>query len=160
LIEGLIKKSSFIYRNPLLYSVILIFLLVLIGSFVLERSKLHTVFFRNARENRLPVMGPVYREFGLRRIENCCIGQVLELTDNGLYMETKDEEGCNVVFSENTRFLSGKDIKVGDLVMIMGELTDGEIIAFGIRKIEDIDNFYWQQPMNHGFPKRIGPPER
>ncbi len=60
-IEALVKKYPFAYRKPLVYSLIAVAVFVVLLSFVLERVHLQEQLLTRARQNRLPVFGPVYR---------------------------------------------------------------------------------------------------
>jgi len=155
LIGWLVKKSPVVYRKPLLYSVLVILILVLFGSLAFERTRFHTALFKKAQDHKLPLIGSAYRGCCSKPIKNTYIGEVTELAENGFRLKTRQGD-FNVVFSKNTRFLSGRDIKVGDLLIVMGERQNGTILASGVRKIEDIDNLCLPH-MNYKLPKRLMP---
>ena len=155
LIGWLVKKSPVVYRKPLLYSVIVILILILFGSFMFERTRFHTALFKKAQDYKLPLIGSAYRGCCLKPIKNTYIGKVTEMAENGFHLKTKQGD-FYVVFSKNTRFLFGEDIEVGDLLIVMGERQNSKILAFGVRKIEDIDNLCLPL-MNYKIPKRLMP---
>ena len=152
LIWGLAKKSSLVYSKPLLYSILAIFILVLLGSFLFEKTRVHNVLFKRAQDFKLPLMGEMYRGYGLRSIENVFIGEVREVIENSFSIKTREGKTFQVVFSGKTRFPFGKEVKVGDLLIVMGREQNGTILASGIRKIENTDNLYLP-PMNYRSPK-------
>ena len=156
LIGWLVKKSPVVYRKPLLYSILAIFILILFSSFLFERTRFHTALFKRAQDYKLPVIGSAYRGCCLKQIKNTYIGEVTELAENGFYFKTRKGQDFNVIFSKNTRFPFGKDIKVGDLLIVMGERQNSKILASGVRKIEDIDNLCLPH-MNYKLPKRFMP---
>lgn len=155
LIWWLVKKSPVVYRKPLLYSILTIFILILFSSFLFEGTRFHTTLFKRAQDYKLPVIGSAYRGCCLKPIRNTYIGKVTELAENEFYFKTRQGD-FNVVFSKNTHFPFGRDIKVGDLLIVMGERQNSKILAFGVRKIEDIDNLCLPL-MNYKLPKRVMP---
>ena len=70
LIGWLVKKSPIVYRKPLLYSILTIFILILFSSFLLERTRFHTTLFKRAQDYKLPVIGSAYRGCCLKSIKN------------------------------------------------------------------------------------------
>lgn len=155
LIGWLVKKSPVVYRKPLLYSILAILILVLFGSFVFERTRFHTALFKKAQDYKLPLIGSAYRGCCLKPIKNTYIGKVTGLAENGFHFKTRQGD-FNVVFSKKTYFPFGRDIKIGDLLIVMGERQNSKILAFGIRRIEDIDNLCLPL-MNYKLPKRFMP---
>jgi hypothetical protein len=157
LAEALLKKLHVIYSRPLLYSAIVLVVLVFFGSFVMERTRIHAGLFERAREDMLPIMGPVYKGFGNRQIRNTCIGEVTAVLTDGLIVETVDGREVKVVTSEGTNCPCGlEQIDTGDMVIIMGEEKDGEISALGVNKIAEEENPYWHRPPKV-FPNGQGP---
>ena len=156
LIGWLVKKSPIVYRKPLIYSILAIFILILFSSFLFERTRFHTTLFKKAQDYKLPLIGSAYRGCCLKPIKNTSIGEVTELAENGFYFKTRKGQDFNVIFSKNTRFPFGKDIKEGNLVIVMGERQNSTILASGVRKIEDIDNLCLPH-MNYKLPKRFMP---
>lgn len=156
LIEGLVKKFPLIYRKPLLYSILGILIVVLVGSFVLDKSRLHVRFLERAQDYRLPLVGSVYRGQGMKQIKNTYIGRVTETTTDGFYIIMNESQKIKVLISKQTKFIPHKDIGIEDVVLIFGEKKEEGIVALGIKKIENIDDVYWR-PMNHK-PRRIVPP--
>jgi len=65
-LEILFKHFAFTYRRPILYSVIGILIVVILGTLIIDRTPFHRGLFDRAREGRLPIFGPIYRNFGPR----------------------------------------------------------------------------------------------
>jgi len=63
-LEILTRHFSFVYRRPILYVVLGIIILVLLGSFIINKTRMHPVLFDRAEKHRLPIMGPLYRGYG------------------------------------------------------------------------------------------------
>jgi hypothetical protein len=140
---SLSKNSSFVYKKPLLYSTIFIVLFVLLGSFAFRKASFHASFLKQAKNNKLPLVGSMYRGYGLKKIKNTCIGVVAEITENGCVIETKEGESLRITFCEKTKFFPKEQIRLGDLVLVFGETKNGNILSFGIKKIENVHNLYF-----------------
>ena len=151
--EILVKRFSFAYRRPILYSILGIIALALLGSFVIGQIKIHPYLFQRAQEKRLPMAGKFYRDFGAGKFHNAHRGITFEITKNGFKIETHGNETLNIIITPDTRFPFGKDIKENDSVMILGERDNCTVRAFGIRKVDDILNDFPRK--NHGQKYRL-----
>jgi len=136
-LEILAKRFALIYRRPIFYSLLAIILIALIGGFLIDKTPLHPGLFLQARQGELPLMAPIYREFGMPRFENVHRGIVEELTENGFILRKTDQELLTVILFPDTQFPFGKEIKEGDSIVVMGERDDGRVRAFAIRRIDD-----------------------
>jgi len=137
ILEILAKRFSFVWRRPIIYSLLAIILIALIGGFIIERTPFHSGLFSQARQGKLPFAGPVYREFGMPRFHDVQRGVVEEVIENGFKIRTFDDQLLTVVLAEETQFPFGKEFEKGDNVVVMGEREDDTVRAFGIRKIDD-----------------------
>jgi len=149
ILEILAKRFSFVWRRPIIYSLLAIILIALIGGFIIERTPFHRGLFFQARQGKLPFAGPVYREFGMPRFHDVQRGVVEEVIENGFKIRTFDDQLLTVVLAEETQFPFGKEIEKGDTVVVMGEREDDTVRAFGIRKIDD---------QFRDFERRLPPP--
>lgn len=136
-LEILSKRFSFVWRRPIFYSLLAIILIALIGGFIIDKTSFHSGLFLQARQGRLPLAGPVYRDFGMPRFKDVHRGVVEEVTENGFLLRKADDELLTVILTSGTRFPFGKEIKEGDSVVVMGEREDDTVQTFGIRKIDD-----------------------
>ena len=137
ILEILAKRFSFVWRRPMLYSLLIIIFVVLIGGFIIGKTTFHPRLFFQAREGKLPLMAPIYREFGMPRFKDVHRGVVEKLTENGFLLRKADNELLTIILSFNTQFPFGKEIKEGDSVVVMGKRDDSTILAIGVRKIND-----------------------
>ncbi len=137
LIEIIGKKIRFVYRKPLILSLFTILILVILSSFLVEKSSLHYSFFRLAEQERLPLFGRMYRDLGELEIENVYFGIILEKKDDFWAMKLDSGEVVSLKITEKTR---GRriftEIKEGSEVIAIGELKEEEISAESIKKIE------------------------
>jgi hypothetical protein len=148
ILEILVKRFSFAYRRPILYSTFGIIMFVLLGSFIIGQTIIHPRFFEQAQERKLPVAGKFYRDFGAGKFRNAHRGIVSEITENGFKIKTPGNETLDIIITPETRFPFGKDIKENDSVMILGERDNCAVRAFGVRKVDDnLNNNFLR---NHG----------
>lgn len=136
------KRFTFIYRRPIIYSLLIIIILVLAIGFLIERTSLHSGLFLSARDRNLPFMGPFYRNFGAPPLHDVHHGIVAELIESGLIIETPRNEGLKIITTSETKIISKKEIKEGDELIIFGEREDGTVNAVEIRQIEKDFNLF------------------
>lgn len=137
ILELLAKKFAFVYRRPIVYSILAIIVVVIIGGFFINRTQFHPALFREAQKGGLPVVGKFYRDFGMPRFRNVHHGLVSEMTDNGFLLETPKGEVLTVIVASDTRFPFNEDIKENDIVVVLGDRDDHTVRAFGVRKVDD-----------------------
>jgi len=69
-LEIFAKRIAFVYHRPIMYSLILIIIVVFLASFLISLTSLHSNLFERARNQRLPIVGQWYRNYGTPRIDN------------------------------------------------------------------------------------------
>lgn len=144
-LEVLVKRYAFTYRKPLLYSLVGIIVFVAIGSFVLAHTHLHQGLFRHAEEGRLPIVGGLYRGYGMQKMEGVHAGMVSKITTDGFIMTNRRGDELKVVITAETKFPQNMDLQEEDKVVVLGERDGDTIVAVGVRTIAD---------EMHGFPRR------
>lgn len=136
-LEILVKRYSFAYRRPLLYSAVGIVLFTIAGGYIIAATSLHGRLFKSAERGELPFAGRFYREYGLRQVQNVHLGTISEITDNGFLIKGRRNDALRIIISAQTRFPLGTDFVKDDTVVVFGE-RDGETVrALGVRKIDD-----------------------
>ncbi len=147
LVELIAKRFNFVYRKPLIVSLLIILTLVFLSSFLVEKSSLHYSFFRLAEQERLPLAGRMYRDLGNLEIENVYFGKILEKKDNLWIMELDSGEEVGLKITEKTR---GRrvfsEIKEGNKVIVIGKLEDGLIDVGSFKRIERRFRNYQERP--------------
>ncbi len=137
LIEIIGRRFRFVYRKPLIISLLTILLIVTISSFLIESSSLHHSFYRLAEQERLPLAGRMYRELGHLDIDDAYFGIVLKKDNDFWTMELDSGEIVSLKITEKTRgrrvFL---EIEKGEKVIVVGELEEGVIDVVSFKKIE------------------------
>jgi hypothetical protein len=152
-LEILVRHFSFGYRRSLFYTVFCILFLLVITGFILAQSSLHQGLWERAEANRLPLAGYLYQGMHDRLPRNLHQGIILVVTETGFTMQNIEEQVIFVNINEQTRLPFGSAFMPGDLVMVIGELEDETIEAFGIRKL---DNVTLPQNLQPNFPGRPG----
>jgi hypothetical protein len=142
ILEIFAKRFSLIYRKPLLYSILGVLVIVLLISIVVVQTPMHKGLFIGAQEGKLPVMGAIYKGRFVEPSRNACIGEVVEVADDGFQVETVKGESVGVIISPETYLPSDEKIEEGELIMIMGKKKKSTIKAFKIIKIKKGKEIY------------------
>ncbi len=150
LLQVLIKKYSFSYGKPLIYSIMIIVVIVATGGFILSMTSVHKNLFLQAQNNRLPFGGSMYMQYGHPpQHGNITAGEILEALQNGYSINTPQEEILSIIVTPTTKYPLGSNFIIGDKIVVIGE-RDGYIIqAYGIRKINDNE---YIQPLSDKYP--------
>lgn len=147
--EIIAKKFSFVWKKPLIYSLLAFILFFLLLSFALARTGLHPRLFSRAQQRQLPFMGKFYQNIPCRQPKQVHFGKLLEKTETGFFLGTEAGEKLKVVLNERTRFKFDQQVQAGeelafilegDKVAVIGEreenFLNGLLInAFGIIKL-------------------------
>jgi hypothetical protein len=133
LLEILVNKYSFGYRKPLLYTLFGVVGFTVIGTFLVSQSGIHDLAMQRSVESRLPLVGGMYKGYGIKPNEQVHIGEILAVNDNGFVIDERMNGQLNVVFTESTRKPPELVFKVGDKVIVFGSRLEDEIEAFGVK---------------------------
>ncbi len=133
-IEVAIRHLSFAWRRPLIYSAVGVIILLASFAGLVARTNLHDVLFKNAAENRLSIIGGLYRGFGLRQFKNIYTGQVSQTSASGFVLIRPDNTQIQIKYSNQTHFPNGP-IKNDDEVFVAGRISGQTLEAYGVRKI-------------------------
>jgi len=155
LLEILVKKYSFAYRQPLLYSALALVLIVTIGGVAIAQTPFHRGVMRQTFERHLPIAEPFYRGGGMMGPGLIHAGSIEEITANGFILSSRLGEDLNIITSPKAQFPAGYDLIEGDLIVVMGERSDDTVQAFGVREIEAMPGEFIPR---HQFPQRFRPP--
>ena len=132
------RKFSFVWKRPLIYSLLAIIFILLIGTFILEKTSVHPRLLFKTKIGQMPSpFAPIYREFGMPKFEDVHRGIVEKLTESGFLLRKADDELLTVILTPDTRFPFGKEIEINDSVVVIGKKEDDTVHAFGFRKIDD-----------------------
>lgn len=136
-LEILVRRYSFAYRRPLLYSAIGVILLVILGGAVVAGTPFHGRMFRYAIEHRMPLAGDFYRGFGMPHSREIYPGKITEIASTSFMMQGQQGNELQVVVSQKTRLPLGMDFQEGDDVVVFGSREGDIISAFGVRGVSE-----------------------
>jgi hypothetical protein len=135
LLEFLVKKSSFGYRRPLLYSALVVIFVTVLGGSLIASTTLHD-----------RISGSFYKSFIPQVPENVVVCNVATTTEDSFSCAKEDRDDATttetfeVKLSPKTRMSKSaqEEITSGATVVIFGERDKkGEISAKGIKNIDD-----------------------
>jgi hypothetical protein len=136
LLEILVRRYSFGYQKPLLYTTVGILALVTVGGFVVAATPLHRSLFDSAREEHLPFGGGFYKLFGTPHRDNVAIGSITEIKDDTEYMiQDRRDMIFEIIYNDDTDFPDGQDFNVGDSIAVFGNRNANTIQAVGIKRV-------------------------
>lgn len=140
-LELLIRRYSFVYRRPLVYSALGIIFIVAAGGIFVANTSLHEGLSGCADKNSLPLMGPVYHEYANQRFQNIHRGRIMNLARNNMIInnmviQNRQRERLLIIITPRTRLPWGADFSEGDTVIVFGDRTDDTVTALGIQEIE------------------------
>lgn len=119
-LEIFAKHLNFVWRQPIVYSLVAIIIIVILGGFVIDRTPLHPSLLRGAEENRLPVVGQFYRDYGMAPPHNLKYGIVVEKSEKNFKIKTPGGKIFTISNDLQDKF-SLDGVEVGDVLMIMGK---------------------------------------
>ncbi len=121
-------------KTPLLHSALGVIAFVLLATFVIGKTAFHERMSVRAMDGRLPFMGEVYRSFP--EPSNIHRGRVGELFENGFFLVHRRGGTTSVMIGPTTRLPHGIDFTEEDIVVVIGEKTNGAVMAEGVMKID------------------------
>ena len=136
-LEVLVRRYSFSYRKPFLYSLLGVFFLVAIGAIAVERLRFHDEVFRFTQERPIPFVGQFYRGYGMSRAKNVHPVFISTTTEQGFLGRYGSGEMIEVIISPDTRLPRGFDFIEGDEVVIIGDMFEGVIDAVGVAPMHE-----------------------
>jgi hypothetical protein len=140
ILELLVKRYSFVYKKPLLWSVAGIIVVIFAGGLAIAQTPLHRFVLVSARHGMLPP--PVMQIYGrtLRQPPpDLYHGEVLATTTSGFILVDEDGAGTTtVLITRETRLPLGEAFEVGERVVVVGDsAATGTVRAFGVREIDE-----------------------
>ncbi len=135
ILELFVRHYAFAYRRPLLYSAMGIFILATIGSLMVLNTSLHSDVSKYADENEETFVGKFYVEYERQRFADVHRGMIIEMDSDGFMMRNRREENLTIIVSRQTRFPTGADFSLGDIVVVFGHREGDGVQAFGVQKV-------------------------
>ncbi|PIR96006.1 MAG: hypothetical protein COT92_03350 [Candidatus Doudnabacteria bacterium CG10_big_fil_rev_8_21_14_0_10_42_18] len=125
------------YRNPLLYSVLGILLIVLVGGYAVANTPLHPYFFKVfAPPQKAGLMHMFYARPKRVPPRNGLVGHLKEIGQGYYLIINPNGAQFKIVINNDTNFVPEEvDFEIGDVVLIHGKISGREVEAWGISKI-------------------------
>ncbi len=142
LLQILVRKYSFAYGKPVLFTVLGVVVLVVGGSFLIQSSHVHESLLYEAREHKLPVAGILYRQFAEPDNPRVTPGVVIEIDEKAFLMRDPHDKTVTVILTPVTKVARGTDLEVNDKVVVLGNRQGDNIMAEGIRELYDNDRYF------------------
>lgn len=138
IVEILGRHFAFVYRQPLMYSIVGLLLLVGALGLIVEKSPLHSRVEAFVESRQIPLVRDVYKEYARPGFKAGGVVTITEITDSGFLVETRGGEMWTVSTSTQTRYPRFGDITVGDEVLIIGKRDEDAktIEAVGLRPFD------------------------
>lgn len=139
-IHHLVKTYAFCYTRPLIYSFLAIIGFTAVVAYILAQTDMHYKAMERAQDSRLPVVGSMYRQYGLNPNKDVHVGVVSSTTREGFIIQSRVGGEYSVIISRTTK-RPPEPIQLGETVLILGPDEAGTIEAHGVkpfaaRKIE------------------------
>jgi hypothetical protein len=138
LLELLVRRYSFLYSRPILYSILAILLIVVLGGYIVAISTpLHSRMSMYIEDHRLPPMGMMYRSYRREQVLGAYRGQIIEIGPRGFVLDIGSNNLIHVGLNRNTRVPSGAVFSTNTTVVVIGDQVGNEIRAFGVEPIQE-----------------------
>jgi hypothetical protein len=135
LLEILVKRYSFAYVRPFLYSALAVIFLGIVGGILIGQTPLQERFFDEAENGQLPFAGTLYKYYG-QQSSNITLGIITKINSNGyqIALYGDGDDSFAVIVGPKAQTLPPYSLKVGDVVVILGPRKGNTIVAQGIQK--------------------------
>lgn len=142
-LELLVRRFTFVYKRPLLISVVSIIVLVVAGGALVSEASFHRWLMRAAQRGDLPPpVGMLYAH--LPPPPDVYRGRIVSFGANSFALLDEGGAGTtSVLVSSQTHLPYGGDFHVGERVVVVGDMASGTVRAFGVR---EIDEYLDEQP--------------
>ena len=141
ILEILVRQYAFVYKKPLITSVLGIVGIVLVGGFLITLTPLHNRMAHFDHDGMLPPpLNGLYRQPPLGRSPDLYRGMIVAIT-SGQVVAINREGTTTILIDPRTRLPYGSTFDSGDLVIVIGDyVATGTLHAFGIRTVEPVND--------------------
>ncbi len=138
ILEVLAAHFSLVYRNPIVYSAIIIVILAAVMGYVFAQTPLHSYLHEQAKNGGLPLplAGRLYRAYDRREIADIHRGKIMEINPDGFTMaDSRQDDYLSVIILPITRLNFRGDFLPGEAVVVFGSQLDHTIRAQAINRL-------------------------
>lgn len=133
-LEILVRRYSFAYKKPLVYSLLGIVGVVVIGSGVVLATGMHQNLSQRSQDIGVPFVGPLYRGYLPEQFELVHGGFIGEMTQEGFLLLDRRGDEFEILVTPKTMIAPDLELITGASVMVVGEAREKIIEAVGIRR--------------------------
>jgi hypothetical protein len=153
-LQLLVHKYSFSYRQPLLYSTIGVIMLVLLGSFIIDQTQFQSRMRGFAENRNTPVFSSLYLGIDEGRPGNIIFGTITEMTEKGFVIKSDFGETLDITITDATRQPQHKTYVTNEDVLVFGDREGSVVTALGVRPAPTDFKFNrHKEPGPKGTPK-------
>lgn len=137
ILHVLVRRYAFVYRAPLMGSLLIIIAVMLLGGFLVSTTPLHRMLLRVVHRGGLPPLALMY-EGPMRGNEPPGVlhGSIIATTSNGFVMVDESGAGTtSIVVTPRTRLPLGGMFTLGERVIVIGNTASGTMHAYGVSAI-------------------------
>jgi hypothetical protein len=139
-LEILSRQYAFAYRRPLLVSLSVVLFAVIGGGAVLGEMGMHDGMRQYLGDAPGRMGGGLYQRYENRPHDFVYPGEVIVLTESSMTIRHKKEGEFVVIFTEDTRLPDGRDVAVGDRVVVFGNplvsQATNTVEALGVKRLD------------------------
>lgn len=134
IVNVLVKKYSFSYGRPLLYSALGIIGFTGLIGFLISLTPFHSSLLIEAENEHLPIAGTIYRQYGHRNLGNIITGRIIGQNANSFGLYSQDREILTIIITPYT-VVPRSGINVSEVVVVLGEREGNIVEALGIKPL-------------------------
>jgi hypothetical protein len=134
----LLRRYALIYRQPFLYTLLLLIVVVSLMCFFLSASSIHGGILRYVARNQVPLVAGVY-EFETAPMSGVYRGQIATLATSSFILENTAGQTSTVIVVPGALYeLAG--VQPGDYVILFGHgVATATIKAYGLERVVDYE---------------------
>ncbi|MFZ3019946.1 MAG: hypothetical protein WA051_00245 [Minisyncoccia bacterium] len=140
LVESLIRRYSFGYKKPIVYSLLVILVLIVFGNLIDDNLKFHERFSNYAGRRGVPMFKLFYSNFLDKEQWEIHMGLISTSTNGGFILETRNEGNLNIQINPDTKIQPGLELINDIAVVVFGERVENTVQAIGVKRIGDRNN--------------------
>lgn len=135
-LEVLVRRYAFAHRKPLLASALLIVAVAFLGGLALAPWH-RGVEMREKFDRPSSPLGRVYRSVGIPHPPDIRRGIVCAIDGNRLLLEDWNGATTTIIMPPSSSHMVSEFPSVGDEMVVLGDLRENVLRAFGIRLLRD-----------------------
>jgi hypothetical protein len=134
LLEYFVSRFRFAYRQPLLYSSLIIIIIITTLSIVVRQTTLHQMIYDKTERGGFQVLKTLYNEYTKPNPTDYHPGSVVNLNKEGFTLELQNKSVIQVRVSTSTIIRRDFKLYPGGRLLIIGKIKNGVLEA------ENVDN--------------------